>query len=450
VFHDDNANTWTSYPSVTVYAPVLTYQEVSVVDDDNGNGILDPGETADLVVTLENEGGAVAENVNSSLMTLSADITINDGDASFGFIDPGMTANNASDPYNVTADSSIPTGTVIDFELEVVSGVYVDTLQFNLVVGKKHYYIWNPDPTPTPGQNVHTILTNLGYTGDYGSTLASDLYMYQSVFVSVGVFSSNYVIEDGSPEATALVNFLQNQGGRMYLEGGDVWYYDPLYGGYDFGPLFGIDGLSDGSGDLYTVTGLSGTFTQGMSFSYGGDNSYIDHLKSTGTGYVIFKNASNSDSIGVANNAGTYRTVGTSFELGLLDDGTPPSTRAAILDSIMDFFDIGTNVGIDEGEEVSSVPLQTALGILYPNPFRDRIEIRYSIGPGAKGIALKVYNATGRLVKSFNQLPKNRSLVNHVIWDGTDDNGRRVPAGVYFVSFTTDHHQQVEKAILLK
>ncbi|NOR17173.1 hypothetical protein GQ543_05630, partial [candidate division WOR-3 bacterium] len=27
---------------------------------------------------------------------------------------------------------------------------------------EEHYYIWNPDPTPTPGENMHTILTNLG------------------------------------------------------------------------------------------------------------------------------------------------------------------------------------------------------------------------------------------------------------------------------------------------
>ncbi|MEO0124555.1 MAG: C25 family cysteine peptidase, partial [candidate division WOR-3 bacterium] len=61
-FKDASNNTWTSNPVVTVYAPVLTYQSVAVTGG-NGNGILDPGETANLVVTIKNEGGAVASNV---------------------------------------------------------------------------------------------------------------------------------------------------------------------------------------------------------------------------------------------------------------------------------------------------------------------------------------------------------------------------------------------------
>jgi hypothetical protein len=389
-FHDINDSIFTSYKTITVYAPVLTFEQVSVVNDPNANGILDPGETADLVVTIENEGGATAENITSTLITSSSYITINDSSGNFGSIDPGNTGTNSADPYNVTADISTPTGTVIDYQVEVISGVYTDTLEFGLVIGKKHYYIWNPDPTPTPGQNMHTILTDLGYSGDYGATLAADLGMYQAVLVCVGIYSNNYVIDASSSEATALVDFLENQDGLMYLEGGDVWYYDPPYqGGYDFGPLFGIDAIGDGTGDLYTAAGQPGTFTEGMSFSYDGENSYIDHLRSTGTGYVIFRNASNTDSCGVANDPGTYKTVGTSFELGLLTDGSPPSTREALLDSIMRFFGITTN--IEEAAGLTGLPMKTMLGAIYPNPFRRVTAIRYSIGQGAESIALKIY-----------------------------------------------------------
>ena len=41
-FHDINDSIFNSYPTIRVYAPVLTYQDVSVVGG-NGNGILDPG-----------------------------------------------------------------------------------------------------------------------------------------------------------------------------------------------------------------------------------------------------------------------------------------------------------------------------------------------------------------------------------------------------------------------
>ncbi len=449
-FHDINDSVFTSYQSITVYAPILTYVDVSVVNDNNGNGILDPGEDADLILTIENEGGATAENVTSTLMTTSSFIIINDNSGNFGSIDPGNTGTNSSDPYNVSADSTTPTGTVIDYQVEVVSGVYTDTLEFSLVVGKKHYYIWNPDPTSTPGQNMHTILTNLGYSGDYGTSLASDLGLYQAVLVCVGIYSSNYIIDAGSAEALALVDFLENQDGLMYLEGGDVWYYDPQsQGGYDFGPLFGIDAISDGTGDLYTVAGQPGTFTEGMSFSYGGENSYIDHLKSTSTGYVIFRNASNTDSCGVANDPGTYKTVGTSFELGLLTDGSPPSTREALLDSIMDFF--GITMGIAEDDKgLAGLPMKTMLNALYPNPFRRMTVIRFSIGQGAESIELKIYDAAGRLVKDFSRLTLDALRPTQIIWDGTDQNDRKVPAGVYFVRFEAGDYKKTEKAILLR
>ncbi|HEC79364.1 MAG TPA: hypothetical protein ENI34_09560, partial [candidate division WOR-3 bacterium] len=82
--HDNVDSTWTSHFNLTVYAPILGFVDVIVTNDGNGNGILDPGETADLVVTLENTGGADASNVTSTLMTASSYITINDNSGNYG------------------------------------------------------------------------------------------------------------------------------------------------------------------------------------------------------------------------------------------------------------------------------------------------------------------------------------------------------------------------------
>ncbi|MCK4250550.1 T9SS type A sorting domain-containing protein [candidate division WOR-3 bacterium] len=313
-----------------------------------------------------------------------------------------------------------------------------------------HYYIWNPDPTPTPGENMHTILTNLGYSGDYGTTLAPDLTQYQTVFVCVGIYNNNYVIDASSSEAAQLVDYLQNQEGKMYLEGGDVWYADPLWhNGYDFGPLFGIDAISDGSGDLYTVAGQPETFTEGMSSSYGGENSYIDHLKSTSTGYVIFRNASNTDSCGIANDHGDYKTIGTSFELGLLIDTTPPSTCTILLDSIMHFF--GITPGVTETVEHSD--LNYSYFEVYPNPFSKLINIRFQmqdVRSKKQDISLKIYDVSGRIIKSFNLISGVLPLASAVIWNGTDDQGRKLPEGIYFVQFTAGGLTKTQKTILLK
>jgi hypothetical protein len=340
-FQDGNDSIFTSHPSVTTHAPLLTLVDVVILNDENSNDLLDPGETADVVVTIENEGSVIAESVTSTLSTDSPYITITDGSADYGSIDPDSTADNAADVYTVyTNDWTIP-GTTAEFEIEVVSGIYVDTLQFSIVVGHKHYYLWNPDPTPAPGENMHALLTSLGYAGDYGTSLASDLSQYQSVFVCLGVYPNRRTIPNGSAEAAALIGYITG-GGKCYMEGGEVWYGDPSSAsGFIFAPYFGIKPLADGTSDLGPVVGESGTFTNTMYFAgYTGENNDIDRIDSTNTGFVIFRDGNNSYNCGVANQHVVYRTVGMSFELGLLTDATPPSTREALLGSIMSFFGI--------------------------------------------------------------------------------------------------------------
>jgi hypothetical protein len=432
-----------------VYAPVLAYVDVAVTNDGNGNGILDPDESADLVVTLENTGGATATGITSTLSTTSPYITVNDASGNFPDIGAGGNANNAADPYNVTADAGTPTGTACGFEV-VVSyfGIYTDTFNFSIVVGKKHYYLWNPDPTPTPGQNCHNILGAIGYSGDYGTSLAADLSLYQAVLVCVGIYSNNYVIASGGAEATALEAFLSG-GGRMYLEGGDVWYYDPLYqGGHDFGPSFGINATADGSGDMAPVVGQSGTFTVGMNFTgYTGENNWMDHISPTGTGFLIFVDGNNSYDCGVANDASTYRTVGTSFELGLLTDASPPSTRAALLDSIMKFFGI-IIPGVEEQGGFSYLPARTLLSAMYPNPSARDMVISYQVATSTP-VEVKVYDAAGRLVRGIASGVHEPGYYT-VHWDGCDDVGRAIPAGVYFVQMQAGDYTRTEKAVLIR
>ena len=290
----------------------------------------------------------------------------------------------------------------------------------------------------------------MGYRGDYGTTLAADLSQYCAVLVCVGIYNDNYVIADNSPEAAALVNFVTG-GGRMYLEGGDVWYWDPPYNnGYDFGPLFGINASNDGDADIATVQGQSGTFTVGMSFSYNGENNYIDHIDPVGSGFLIFRNSSPIYNCGVANDAGSYRTVGTSFELGLLDDGSPPSTRAALLDSIMRFFGI-PKPGVAEAPVSPGVPLVSKLRSLHPTPFRNTLIIEYQVGKDVGDddeVRLDIYDVTGRMVRQFAKPP--REPFNRIIWDGRGSGGGEVAAGIYFVYLRAGSTRLVKKTILLR
>jgi len=269
--------------------------------------------------------------------------------------------------------------------------------------------------------------------------------VYKAIFACVGVYPNKYAIVEGTDEANMLVDYVTN-GGRMYLEGSDVWCYDPSHGGYNFGPLFGIAQVADGGNNMGPVIGQSGTFTEGMNFTYEGENLYMDRIAPTGTGFVIFQDGDDNYDCGVANDAGTYRTVGTSFELGGLVDGSGVSTKAALLDSIMHFFGVFPT-GV---EEVTKLDVITPKLELYPNPFSKKTDIRYQITGNSQKISLKIFDVAGRLVRQFDQLTNHQSLINHITWNAKDNSGRRVPSGIYFVHLESGDYRLVEKMILIE
>jgi len=97
---------------------------------------------------------------------------------------------------------------------------------------------------------------------------------------------------------------------------------------------------------------------------------------------------------------------------------------------------------------------------IFPNPFTKSTIISYSSSvindqlPMTSDLqcpALRIYDASGRLVKTFStNLYSLDNSVQVVSWDGTDDVSRKLPAGVYFISIGNGDNQKVEKAILLR
>jgi photosystem II stability/assembly factor-like uncharacterized protein len=86
-----------------------------------------------------------------------------------------------------------------------------------------------------------------------------------------------------------------------------------------------------------------------------------------------------------------------------------------------------------------------------PNPFRQITDITYQIPDDARQNAgLKIFDVTGRQVRDFSG---QSSVISHqlsVRWDGTDDQGNNLAAGVYFVELNTTQHSLSTKIILLE
>lgn len=219
--------------------------------------------------------------------------------------------------------------------------------------------LYDADPNASSAPTVATLLDTLGISTVYSTSLVDNLDGYASIFVFLGMYSTNYQLS--ADEGTRLAQYLDN-GGRLYMEGGDTWYYDP---DTQVHPYFHIQGTSDGAGDAGPIAGVAGTFTQGMNFNYGGANNYVDHLAPIGSAVTILTNTSPVYNIGIMYDSGTYKTVGVAFEFAGLTDGSGISTKQELLYRFLQFFDVVDPVA----SPTPAPPTVTPTGTL-PSPTR--------------------------------------------------------------------------------
>ncbi|MHC1706705.1 MAG: C25 family cysteine peptidase [Bacteroidales bacterium] len=331
----DGTNIWLSYFSIKGHAPVVSYLSFTINDPlGNNNGKIDPGETVTLNVVAKNSGSAEVYSLTGELLTTDPFITINTNNQAYGDIAASATSSAA---FSVTADIATPSGHMADFDVSLMANLGITGGgSFSIVVGQIPILIVDLDPNHNSGTVMNTVIQGLGLSADYQTSFPGDLNLFSSIFVCLGVYSDNAVLN--SSQGQSLKNYLDN-GGRLYMEGGDTWNYDPQTAVH---PYFKITSPQDGSDDLSTLNGQAGTFTEGMSFTYDGDNNYIDRINPSGgtSAFKIFQNSSPSYGTGIAYDGITYKTIGCSHEFGGLTDGTFPSTKAELMFQYLTFLGI--------------------------------------------------------------------------------------------------------------
>jgi len=102
----------------------------------------------------------------------------------------------------------------------------------------------------------------------------------------------------------------------------------------------------------------------------------------------------------------------------------------------------------------SSVPMVPALAQNYPNPFQPRTTVGYTVPVRAGDVAaktpvtVKVYDVSGRLVKTLVDEPKAPGFYS-VHWDATSDAGTRVAGGIYFIRAHIGDYTASKKTVVL-
>jgi len=312
--------------------------------------------------------------------------------------------------------------------------------------------IWQPQFTTS--ESGAALLADLQVLGEDAALVQNlfafpaDLSDHEIVMGVVGVTPDTHLLD--AAEALAIDTFVQN-GGLLYLEGGDCFNYDPdVLGGIDVRPIFGLSPGSDGDGVFFgDVVGVGSLGAFGFDFDYLGEPSFLDELIPV-TSSPILRKKTQEDVLAVFNPAyGGGRSIAFSCEYGGLFDF--PGVRAEgltmrqrLLAACLELLRTGGTVAVPG----ATVPLALALHPAAPNPAKGGTTIRFDL-PRAVHARLSIFDLSGRLIRTLASglVPAG----SHTLpWDIRDDAGNRVASGMYFLALEAEQKSVARSVVVMK
>jgi len=260
VIEDGNGNQWDDHIFIPVAGANLYASNYSVQD---GNGILEPGETAQIVVTLFNTGSISAAGIQSELSCSNNNITMVDSLAVFETIQPGQEGDNDADRFEISADIHSVNGSQIIFDLHLFnSNGFDQNVSFIINIGvvtvtdplgpDEYGYIAydstddDYDLAPEydwieidPDYGGSGSVLNLNDNGDTGDTddvnLPFDISFYGISYDMITVCSNGWIAPGGSDQASFMNSQIPAPHGPspmiavfwddLKMSSGDVYYY---------------------------------------------------------------------------------------------------------------------------------------------------------------------------------------------------------------------------------
>ncbi len=136
-----------------IVAANLGFDMVLVLDSGgDGDGILDPGETADLLVMIKNTGRLTATNITGTLNVDSPQyVTIDTASASFPNLAPGESGSVLDPAFRVTTDVTTPDHFTVQFQLNLTADSHSRQVTFDVEITTSTFarrYTWPMDDDP--------------------------------------------------------------------------------------------------------------------------------------------------------------------------------------------------------------------------------------------------------------------------------------------------------------
>jgi hypothetical protein len=261
-------------------------------------------------------------------------------------------------------------------------------------------------------------------------------YFFEESYNSVGATRWSYMhLALGSGSAHSIIYGLD---GNVYAAG-DCGNYPQM----DF---FVVSRTPAGDSNWlykYNGSGNSGDRANSIVYGFDGNIHAAGYLNVSGSGEDFTMISLSTE--GMARRIYTYNGPGNGNDhANAIVCGSDSRLYSAgyIFDSTtnQDFTVIGLNsiIGIQENPKIF-IPKKAETQI-YPNPFRDKVNIKCH----AEEFQIKIYNVKGQVIW------ESKKPGTIFVWDGRDDSGKDLSAGIYFIRLDTEDHSEIKKVILVR
>ncbi len=459
---------WNSSFSVMVGTPVLVFTDKTIYDSlgINPNGKLDPGETADLVLTLRNTGLGNGYNVAGILRSGDSRFTIDDSIGTFGTILFDSLGNNIGDCFNVTASALIPQETSIPCTLYISADEgYTSIHCFDIVVGEVRAcdpiyddnLYWAYDNIDTlysecpifDWVEINTVGTRLTLNDDqtvqvtFPSTFGSWKFYNQS-FSQISICSNGWVAP-GYQTRSSYSNrrlpdpYSTNPNGMICANwddlypsntgpGGVYYYHDEANHRF----IIEYDSIAYYNPRTTMEKFQIIIYDTTMAAADGHNEIIVQYM----TAFLYSSSTSGiedpTDQIGICAifNDSLHRGCGSWLPYKAIKYTTDPPSPPGIAQETKT--GIATNI----------------VATARPNPFKGICQIQLQVRQQGL-VNLKIYDISGREIRNLISTPHEPGTYTYY-WNARDNNGRKVANGIYFYQLETPNENLIKKMILVE
>jgi subtilisin family serine protease len=472
---DNLDSTWSNDISLRVGTPVLFGEGANISDPPpggNGNGKIDPGETAYVEIGIRNDGLGNGYDVTASLISGDSRLVVLDSIGTYGTILHDTTIFNTADRFYVFANGSIPREAQIGCTLRIYSPGYpVQTRLFYFDIGRLTATDPIPDGPRTPPLyyaydnvdslysehpaynwvEINSIGTRLTMSDDQTYTISlpasfGPWKFYSQRYTQVSICSNGWVAP-GSQTSNAYNNQTlpdalgTDPNGMICADWDDMLPNNTGSGGvYYYHDAANHRFIVEWDSTPYWSSSLTEKFEILL---YDTTMAAADGRNEIIVNYMTV-NRWNMSTVGIEDPTNAI-AIQCLFN-DTLHRACAPWTQHKAIKYTTDTIAV---VGLTE--DLTNLNQKKPFLHLLSNPAHQNVGLKFQIAERSK-VLLSVFDISGRFIGNiFDSKDKNVEPGIYTIrWNGKDNTGRKVASGIYFYRLKTDHAELTKKAILFQ